>query len=143
MSSAATTTETEPIRTADPGPAAFLEGLSEGDRLTGLLGYALWRQNPAGFNGLSPAETVVQAHRRAEAELAASAVRFLHNRVEEIKAEAIRERLGELRAPPSFFRLVLASSVAFAIGLLGVIYVTASGLLPTLLDAARQFGLAG
>lgn len=84
--------------------AAFRSGIAE-DRERDLLAFALAVQ---GGDTLSP-ETIERRRREADAALAAWAHRYLHNRIEELRTEAVRDYLGRLPRPPSFPRLVAAA----------------------------------
>ena len=81
------------------------------DRLTGLLAFAM-----AVEAGEAPGAATVERQRaRAAAELADHAARATHNRIEEIRRDAVAEHIGHLRRPPGFMTLVLANLVALGI----------------------------
>ncbi len=97
-----------------PDPLALAAFQSEGaeDRLTGLLAFAM-----AVEAGEAPgASTVERMRARAGAELADHAARATHNRIEEIRRDAVAEHIGHLRRPPGLVKLVLANLVALGIG---------------------------
>jgi hypothetical protein len=80
----------------------------ESNRLRDLLAFAMAVE---GGQPLAPAG--VEAMRReADAALSAHAFRILHNRVEEIRQDAVREQMARLRPPPGFVKLILANLVA-------------------------------
>jgi hypothetical protein len=88
-------------------PAAFRSGREE-DRLADLLAFAM-----AAEAGEPPtAESVDRLRRRAGTELTDHAFRLLHNRVEEIRRDAVAEALGRLPRPPGFATIVVANLLA-------------------------------
>lgn len=93
-----------------PKLADFLSGQEE-DRLVDLLAYALAAE--AQVPATQPA--IERLRGRAAAELADHAARLMHNRIEEIRRDAVAEHLGTLRRPPGFATLVLANLVACAL----------------------------
>ncbi len=113
-----------------PGPDAFRAGDSEEDRLVAQLAFAM-----AAERGLAASpETVESLRTQAAATLSAFAFRYLHNRVEEIRREAVAAQLGRIGRPPGFLRLVLANLAALAIaavagGWIALYPETLSGLL--------------
>lgn len=115
----------------EPALAAFRSGREE-ERLADLLGFALAVE--AG-EAAAPSAITVERHRcRAAAELHDHAFRFLHNRVEEIRREAVAEHLGAHPRPPGFFRLVLANLAAIAVAVAAGAWAAGH---PELLDRAR------
>lgn len=94
-----------------PDPAAFRSGQSEEDRLVAQVAFALAaeRRLPATPDNVEALRT------QAGAALSDFAFRYLHNRAEEIRQEAVSTRLAQLRRPPGFVRLVLANLVALAV----------------------------
>jgi hypothetical protein len=92
--------------------AAFRSGRDE-ERLTDLLAFAL--ATDAGEAAGAGGEAVARHRREAERELHDHAFRFLHNRVEEIRREAVAEHVSRQPRPPGFLRLVLANLVAIGI----------------------------
>ncbi|MDW8443673.1 MAG: hypothetical protein RML45_04690 [Acetobacteraceae bacterium] len=99
--------------------ALFRTGAAE-DRERDLLAFALAVQ--AG-DTLSP-ETVEARRREADAALAAWAHRYLHNRVEEIRLQAVREHLGRLRPAPGFLRLTCAAFAGIVLGALALAWAS-------------------
>lgn len=111
--------------------AAFHSGSAE-DRERDLLAFALAAQ---GGDTLSP-ETIEKRRREADAALAAWAHRYLHNRIEELRTEAVRDYLGRLPRPPGFLRLVAA---AFAgVVLAATLLAWATGHAELLAEAAER-----
>jgi len=110
------TTRPDPAGTATdapslPDPRIFLTGESEEDRLVGHLAFAL-----AAERGQAPTpETVAALRTEATADLSEFAFRYLHNRVEEIRREAVAAELARLGRPPGFGTMVLANLVALAL----------------------------
>lgn len=114
---------------------AFRSGSAE-DRERDLLAFALAAQ---GGDTLSP-ETVEKRRREADAALAAWAHRYLHNRIEQIRLEAVREHLGRLPRPPSPVRLTLAAFLGVVLAAPVLAWLTGNdGLIAT--AAARLTGL--
>ena len=99
---------------AAPKLADFMSGSAD-DRLTDLLAFALAAE------GEEPAasDRVERLRRRAAAELADHAARAMHNRIEEIRRDAVAEHIGALRRPLGFVGTALANLVAIgaAVGL--------------------------
>lgn len=100
-----------------PSPAAFAvpgDRTSPDGRLAGLLAFALAAEAE---EAPAPApEAVARRRREAEGLLHDQALRLAHNRVAEIRAEAVSEHLGRLRPPPGFGALVAANLVALLAG---------------------------
>jgi hypothetical protein len=95
-------------RGAEPDAIAPYLAAAGGDRVAGLLAYALASEagSPRG-----------PAKRRDEAlrEHAVWAFRRLHNQADELRREGAAEARAGIRAPPSFLTLVLASLIAIGI----------------------------
>ncbi len=118
----ATTEQTrpEPVRSATtpapaatppvPSLAAFRTGQGEDDRLIAQVAFA--RAVEQAERGGTPPAAVEALRAQALAELSEFAFRYLHNRVEEVRREAVATQLGQLGRPPGFLRLVLANLVA-------------------------------
>jgi hypothetical protein len=100
----------EQMQSAGLSPAQFLSGREE-DRLAELLAFALAAEagHPVGQEG------VERLRRAAASELDRHAFVTLHNRVQEIRREAVAEELAKLRHPPGFVSMVFAVLVALAI----------------------------
>jgi hypothetical protein len=107
-----------PVATSSGSPAVPAAALPEAwrpapaeDRLPALLGFALAAE--AG-GPLRPEEAPA---RRAEAErlLTEWAFRHLHNRLDEIRREAVAEAQARQPRPPGFATLLLANLVALVI----------------------------
>lgn len=93
-----------------PKLADFISGRAE-DRLTDLLAFAL-----AAEAGDPPnAEAIERHRRRAAGELADHATRTMHNRIEEIRRDAVAEQLHGIRRPMGFIGTVLANVVAMGL----------------------------
>ncbi len=108
-----------PAGTAPPPPrlpdaAAFRTGQGEDDRLIGQLAFA--RAVERGEAAAPAAETVEALRAQALADLSEFAFRYLHNRVEEVRREAVAAELARFGQPPSFLRLVAANLIALALG---------------------------
>lgn len=138
-----TTTVREPPKAGEDGPAralaqalaAFRSGAAE-DRERDLLAFALAAQ---GGDTLSP-DTVEKRRREADAALAAWAHRYLHNRIEELRTEAVRDYLGRLPRPPGMIRLTSAAFVGVVLAALALAWLTGNdGLIAA--AAARLAGL--
>lgn len=108
------------IRTDHPAPgeaanasplAPFRAGRPEEERVVDLLAFAMATERAL----LATPEAVQQLRSNAAADLAAWALRHLHNRVTEIRQEAVQEQLGHLPRPPGFVKLFSASLLAAAI----------------------------
>jgi hypothetical protein len=115
---AAAPNETADARPAFPGLAAFLASAPEPeDKLIAQLAFAM-----AAEAGTPPrdADAIRSLRDRARAALSDFAFRYLHNRVAEIRAEAVAEASAASRRGPSFLRLVLANLVA--LGLCGAAF---------------------
>jgi hypothetical protein len=112
-----------PLRIGD-----FRSGRQE-DRLAELLAFALAAEareratDAPGAGGpdaeASPQAEVERCRAQAERELHDHAFRFLHNRVEEIRAEAIAEHHRRVPRPPGFLTLVLANLVTIGLAAAG------------------------
>lgn len=94
---------------ARPTLAAFASGRAE-DRVADLLAFALATE--AAETGPAAVE---RARRQAGALLADHAARMMHNRIEEIRREAVTEQLGRLRRPRGLPAMVFANLLALAI----------------------------
>jgi LPS O-antigen subunit length determinant protein (WzzB/FepE family) len=94
-----------------PPLARFRSG-NPNDRLRDLLAFAIATEEgkPLGPEGLEA------LHRRADSELSAHAVRYLHNRIDEIRREAQEELRAKTRRPAGFLTLVLANLIGFLLG---------------------------
>ena len=107
-------------RTPPPQLSSFRSDRSE-DRLADLLAYALAVEaqeaaRPGEDDRAPPGPEAVELLReQAQRELHDHAFRFLHNRVEEIRAEAVADTLVRHPKPPGFLALVLANLLALAI----------------------------
>lgn len=96
-------------------PAAFRSDDPE-MRLRDMLAFA----HAAESGGAVP--DVAALRLRAEGELNAFAYRLLHNRVDEIRREAMQEQIAGMRPTLSFATLVAANASAlFAAGMLGAV----------------------
>lgn len=111
--------EERPARALAQALAAFRSGAAD-DRERDLLAFALAAQ--AG-DALS-AETIEKRRREADAALAAWAHRYLHNRIEELRLEAVREHLAGLRPSPGFARLILAAFAGVLLAALALAWLT-------------------
>ena len=96
--------------------APWLAGRPTEARLVDLLAFAL-----ATERGEPPTPEVMDAEReRAHAALATYSIRNLHNRVAEIRQEAVMEYLGRFARPAGFVKIVMANLLALLLfGLLG------------------------
>ena len=96
---------------AGPSLAAFLRGGGPESRLRDLLAFGLAAEagRPPGAGGVKALQD------KAEAELAAHAVRLVHNQIETIRLQAVRDHISRMPRGLSFPRLVMANLVAFAI----------------------------
>src|SRR4051812_46621671 len=80
----------EPPQAAPTTPAAFSGRWEEEDRPSDLLAYALAAEADEATAAAVPEAAVVERHRRhAERALHDHAFRLLHNRIEEIRREAV------------------------------------------------------
>jgi hypothetical protein len=100
------------IRAVEPGlpsPSAFLDG--DETRLRDLLAFAMAAEagQPVG-----PGD-IASLRRKAEADLQAHAFRTLHNQVEAIRTEALRDGMQRSARGPGLLRLVLGNLIAIAI----------------------------
>jgi hypothetical protein len=107
---------TEAIRAVEPSlpsPSAFREG--EETRLRDLLAFAMAADaaQPVG-----PGD-IATFRQKAEAELHGHAFRILHNQVEAIRTDAVREGMQRSARGPGLIRLVFANllAIALAVGL--------------------------
>ena len=100
-----------PVR-AGIGPAAFRTGEGPEERLIGQVAFAL-----AAEAGAAPqnAEALQALRDQATASLSDFAFRYLHNRAEEIRREAVAEAAARMGRPSRFPMLVLANLTALAI----------------------------
>ncbi len=109
----AATLHGRPAETDEAAPrlADHLTGRHE-DELVDLLGFALHaRAHDAGDTGQTPQTCRVQA----TAMFHDAAYRYLHNRVVEIRNEALSEHAARIRRPPGLAKLVLANVLALLI----------------------------
>jgi hypothetical protein len=104
-------------------PAAFRSDDPE-MRLRDMLAFAM----AADSGGAAP--DITGLRQKAEGELNAFAFRLLHNRVDEIRREAMQEQIAGMRPTLSFATLVAANAVALvAAGLIGaLLWVLLTGL---------------
>jgi hypothetical protein len=104
-------------------PAAFRSDNPE-MRLRDMLAFAM----AAEAGGAAP--DVAGLRHKAEGELNAFAYRLLHNRVEEIRREAMQEQIAGMRPTLSFATLVTANAVALILaGMAGaLLWVFLTGL---------------
>lgn len=105
--------------TEAPKLSDYLSGQAD-ERVVDLFAYALAVEDkappgPAGIDRLRS---------RAAAELADHAARIMHNRIEEIRRDAVGEHLGALRRPPGFVTLVLANLVGCTLAGAGALWLT-------------------
>jgi hypothetical protein len=105
-----------------PALGAFRSGREE-ERLADLLAFAL------AVEATEPPtpENVDRLRRRAQAELTDHAFRLLHNRVEEIRREAVSEALGRMPAPPGLATLVIANLLALVLAAAALFGANAMG----------------
>ena len=101
------------------GPAAlrpWLAGRPGEERLVDLLAFAL-----ACEQGEATSPEVMHARReQAHAALATYSIRNLHNRVAEIRQDAVMEYMGRFARPAGFLKIVMANLLALLLfGLLG------------------------
>lgn len=116
---------------ADRDLASFRAGRSPEERLVDLVAFALAaekRQSPT-------QDTIERLRQEASAALSDHAFRYLHNSMEDIRQEAVRDRLGMLRQPPRFGTLLLANLLALVIAGLAASWL--------ILHPATLAGLAG
>jgi hypothetical protein len=104
-------------------PAAFRSDDPE-MRLRDMLAFAM----AADSGGAAP--DITGLRQKAEGELNAYAFRLLHNRVEEIRREAMQEQIAGMRPTLGFATLVAANAVALVAA--GVIGALAWGLFATM-----------
>lgn len=95
-----------------PDPAAFRGSPGEEDALVSQLAFA--RAIERGETAPAP-ETIAALRAQATADLSDFAFRYLHNRVEEVRRDAVASLLSQLGRPPGFARLVLANLIALAL----------------------------
>lgn len=109
---------------AGPSLAAFLRGGGPESRLRDLLAFGLAAEagRPPGAGGVKALQD------KAEAELAAHAIRLVHNQIETIRLQAVRDHISRMPRGLSFPRLVMANLVAFAI--LAVLALAATAIDP-------------
>jgi hypothetical protein len=116
----ATATRVAPTTQVLP-PSAFRSGHPD-EALQDSLGYGLYAR--AAEDGREPArlpgepatlDMIARYRAQATADLHAFAFRYLHNHAEQIRQDAIREHLGQLRRPPGFLKLVTATVVGVAL----------------------------
>jgi hypothetical protein len=119
-------------RVASPLRLADFRSARQADRLSELLAFALAaeaREAEPGSPGNDPGpggadQDEAERYRAlAERELHDHAFRFLHNRVEEIRAEAVAEHGGRIPRPPGFLTLVLANLLALGLAALGAAWL--------------------
>ncbi|MDN3565240.1 hypothetical protein QWZ14_12790 [Paeniroseomonas aquatica] len=94
-----------------PIDLAAFQGSPEADRLTGLVAFALAAERQAD----AEPETVARLRQEADVALTEHAFRTLHNNVERLQQEAVREQLGHLPRPPGFLRLLAANLLALVL----------------------------
>ncbi|MBX6373361.1 MAG: hypothetical protein IRZ13_03890 [Acetobacteraceae bacterium] len=106
---------------AAPRLAAFRTGRGD-ERLAELLAYALAVEahEAATAKGEAPAspptaEAIERLREQATRDLHEYSFRLVHNRIEEIRAEAVAEYLGRHPRPPGFASLVLANLLALGL----------------------------
>ncbi len=108
----------------DPAGAAlrpWLAGRPAEEHLVDLLAFAM-----ATERGLAVSPEVIHAQReQAHAALATYSIRNLHNRVAEIRQEAVMEYMGRFARPMGFIKIVMANLLALLMaGLLaGALYL--------------------
>lgn len=92
-------------------------------RLAGLLAFALAVEAGA------PAtpEEIARLRARAAAELDAHAVTTMHNRIQEIRQEAVVEHLAHLPRPLGFFGAFCASLLALLLGAAAAAWLSGHG----------------
>lgn len=115
MESTRPTTALAPEAAAMPGgadPGAFTAGTGPEDRLIAQVAFALAAEK--GLDG-PPPETVQALRDQAAAALSDFAFRYLHNRVEEIRREALAEARAAQPRPLGFGAAVLANLIALAL----------------------------
>ncbi len=101
--------------------APWLAGRPAEERLVDLLAFALATERGL----LATDETVPLLRDQAYSALAAYSIRHLHNRVAEIRQEAVLEHLGHFRRPPGLLKLVLANVLGLILagGVAGALYL--------------------
>lgn len=98
---------------AAAGPSAWRSGEGPEDRLIAQVAFALAAEGP---RPVAPTPEAREALRgQAVAALSDFAFRYLHNRVEEIRREAVAEAAAQAPRGGGFLRLVLANLVALAL----------------------------
>lgn len=113
-----------PLEVLPIGPSLAEFQAGEETRLRDLLAFAMAVEagRPLGNDG------VAVLRRRADADLEAYAFRVLHNQVETIRLDAMKEQLGRVRRGLSFWGALLANLLALAIA--GAAVLVASRLDP-------------
>jgi hypothetical protein len=96
-----------------PDPAAFRTGQGEDDGLIARVAFA--RAVEKGDATSRAPEAVEALRAQALADLSEFAFRYLHNRIEEVRREAVASQLAQVGRPTSFLRLVLANLVALGL----------------------------
>jgi hypothetical protein len=113
---------------------AWLDGRPAEERVVDLLAFAM-----ATERGLGATADIMQAQRDlAYSVLATYSIRNLHNRVAEIRQEAVLEHIGRFDRPAGFIKLVMANLLALTLagGAAGMLYLhpetlaALAGLLP-------------
>jgi hypothetical protein len=121
----------------DRSLAPWIAGRAPEERPVDLLAFALAQEQdlPA-----TP-ETMARLRERATATLAEYSLRHLHNRVVEIRQEAVLEQFGRLPRPAGFLKLLCANLLALAVagGLAGWCYLHPAS--PVLHHLAALVGL--
>ncbi len=105
-----------PAFTAEAALHPWLAGRPAEDRVVDLLAFAL-----AAERGLAATPDAMLAQRnQAHAALATYSIRNLHNRVAEIRQDAVMEYMGRFARPAGFVKTVMANLLALLLfGLLG------------------------
>lgn len=96
---------------AEPDRIATFLAAAGGDRVAGLLAFALAAEAGAASAPGAPAQHREEALR----ELEVWAFRRLHNQADELRRAGAAEARASIRPPPSFLSLVLASLTALVI----------------------------
>lgn len=116
-------TETAAPRVAEPPrPDAFVSALPRDSRLQGLLAFALAAE---GGDAVATPEVVRSRSAEAERLLTEHAYRLLHNRVDEIRRDAVAEHMAALRPPLGFWGVAAACLAALAVFGLGALWLVA------------------